>query len=135
MAGEFASCSGILQVLSCHRASIHICTHKLVVCVACVVVYVCGVRLFRGFCVASMAWGGGRGFNFVSVYRFLSSSIATELKLDLSRVDQVVMANNGELIRPLVVLRIKYTHASTVIVFHSCIIIRSTLCYVVIPCI
>ena len=42
-----------------------------------------------------MAWGGGSSFSFGSVYRFLSSSITTELKLDLSRVDQVVTAANG----------------------------------------
>ena len=45
-----------------------------------------------------MAWGGGSSFSFGSVYRYLSSSIAAELKLDLSRVDQVITASNG---RPL----------------------------------
>lgn len=45
--------------------------------------------------VPTMAWGGGSSFSFGSVYRFLSSSIAAELKLDLSRVDQVVTAANG----------------------------------------
>lgn len=45
-----------------------------------------------------MAWGGGRAFSFTSLYRFLSSSVATELKLDLSRVDQIISANNGKLI-------------------------------------
>ena len=43
-----------------------------------------------------MAWGGGSSFSFGSFYRFLSSSIAAELKLDLSRVDQVITAANGE---------------------------------------
>ena len=46
--------------------------------------------------VCHMAWAGGAGFSFGSVYRFLSSSVATELKLDLSRVDQVVKADNGK---------------------------------------
>ena len=44
-----------------------------------------------------MAWGGGNSFSFGSVYRFLSSSIATELKLDLSRIDQVIIANGEPL--------------------------------------
>ena len=35
-------------------------------------------------------------FNFSSMYRFLSSSFAPELKLDLSRVDQIINANNGK---------------------------------------
>ncbi|CAI8032903.1 Serine/threonine-protein phosphatase 4 regulatory subunit 1 [Geodia barretti] len=43
-----------------------------------------------------MAWGGGSSFSFGSVYRYLSSSIAAELKLDLSRVDQVITASNAE---------------------------------------
>jgi hypothetical protein len=42
-----------------------------------------------------MAWGGGSSFSFGSVYRYLSSSIAAELKLDLSRVDQVITASNA----------------------------------------
>lgn len=32
---------------------------------------------------------------FGSVYRFLSSSIATELKLDLSRIDQAIAKDSG----------------------------------------
>ena len=53
-----------------------------------------------------MAWGGGSSFSFGSVYRFLSSSIAAELKLDLSRVDQVITASNG---RPVSVSLVQYS--------------------------
>lgn len=49
-----------------------------------------------------MAWGGGGPLNFGSVYRFLSSSIATELKLDLSRVDQAISTDSG---RPMDIVR------------------------------
>ena len=43
-----------------------------------------------------MAGGGGGALSFGSVYRFLSSSIATELKLDLFRVDQGLAAESGK---------------------------------------
>ena len=43
-----------------------------------------------------MAWGG-KLIDLTSMYRFLSSSFTTELKLDLSRVDQIISANNGKL--------------------------------------